>query len=286
MARVSRVLLKQPRVQPTPFAKYGNVTTQKKLQHLVDAVAGPPPNWKAKPKKWVWAPKKWGRNGLGLYLCTLTPEQLEEWALKQLRPHIDRITEEDDGYLVEDLKNFMFRKATLQEKIVKAAQVAFSVEIPPSHQTQMSQVTHLTDWLAQRVELARPVPTYDIPAEANQYLNAYNHEFWFKITAAYRYKKEHRRITYNPWAANYEYGPTNFPGFGPYAQLVARRKYLLTQERDKVDNAAKLREEKKKKSLDNLAERARKKEEKKNKKQEKEAATAAAAISKGAAAEN
>ena len=209
-----RVLLRQPRhirrplVQPTPFQKYGSEEEKRKLRHLEDATLPPPEAWEPKPGGIAVMPRKWKEDGFGLYLCSLSPNKLEDWAIKRLRPEVDKATQQDGGFIMteENFKKLMFKRSTLKKAILDGAEIAFGVPIPTHHRKIIMSVQNLLEWLAQRVEIARPVPTYDIPKEVDTFLEVFNNKMLQKAKDdGKQWQKIWQDQTYNMYTEKYKW---------------------------------------------------------------------------------
>lgn len=121
-------------------------------------------------------PTKWMESGRGLHLCTLSQKEIEGWALKALRPEVDKATKTEADFIVEEenFLDFMFKRSSLKSAILDGAENAFGTLIPHPHRASIVSIRNVVDWLVQRVEVARPVPSYSIPTDVNLYLEMLN----------------------------------------------------------------------------------------------------------------
>jgi hypothetical protein len=152
-------------------------------------------------------PDSWMKSGIGFHLCSLSEKELEGWALRKLRPAVDAATKADGDYTVadENLINFMFKRSTLKKKIMQGAEKAFDILIPKPHQALIFSVRNLVEWLVQRVEIARPKPSYQLPQEVDIYLEMWNRKRIEKELAAAATMEEHKQKTSDPFRDNLDW---------------------------------------------------------------------------------
>eukprot|EP00906_Rhabdomonas_costata_P029435 RCo041538 len=157
---------------PTILPQFGSEVTQRKGRHLLRMVAKPPKGWDPKPDGMTRMPEAWMKSGLSFQLCSMTDLEIRRWALEAIRPEVDKITQAElVPFRVEDLINFHFLRTSLHEKILDAAERIFQITILSADRKNITQMRQLIDWLIQRVQLAMPVPSYEIPQEIDLFLD-------------------------------------------------------------------------------------------------------------------
>lgn len=261
LLKVNKRRVRRPLVHPTPFQKWGSWEQQHKNRHLTKANAPPPIDWDPKPNGVAVMPKKWLDSGLGWHLSNLTPAELEQWAVKALRPEVDKATLKLADFTMtdENFRKLQFKRRPFKREILNGAERAFGILIPTHHRLLMASVDNIIEWFVQRVELARPSPTYVIPKEVDEFLEVYNNTLHHKRAMASNLKKLHRSENYYPLLDDY-----NWDQFAKKDQLgwmdlyVKNKAATLLAEQQQAAKEAKEREEreaKKEASLKALADR-------------------------------
>jgi len=204
-------------------------------------------------------PIEWWQSGLGLYLCSLERDQLEEWALKALRPGVDRATQEHGNFVTRDenFKELMFQRTDLRQAILKEAEAAFGILIPNEHKRMINSIQNLVDWFLQRVEIARPMPTFAIPQAVDLFLETYSAERAKKTEQADKWKLEYKEQTYNPVLHGYDWSLEKDQEPHAWMRLYVKQQAakMLEEERKRVQAEKEKveRERRKQESLKALA---------------------------------